>query len=1697
MKGKLEVYKNYGMPNQELVMEDDNLIVDSAAEILIDLLSTPSSLYSTDLGTTVGTQAMFDASNYRIQAISFGKAEPQYHENAHKFKSAGRNLLSMTEYLDNSGIARIEYDRNLLSRNEGEEYYLFRADQDGLIILEGPDSTVSSSPEVSGFQRIPFGNASGALFFTSGLDETSPSAGFWVSTDRAFTIASGAASYDLSNTATTVELSSMPANRLVPASIRQAQGTGFGSGTISSVLNFDSFHNWDNVGADNNAYLGGTNDNIVVSAMNGSAAAGQNPRTLDPFGTNYANHVFFKADKDTQGGPFILNNLSGALDGSGFQVCSVHGKSTNWTLSLYYKLSATFPSYYTTYNGLNWEANSEPIEATINLGLSVSSFNMGNPGTENLDISGSNNFTSDKGWIPAASTPIADDTSGVWLVPNASTAPDGTNTAWRITQFGGDKDNEDLYPVEGAYVRIYKDYTTGDGLKFADTRGTPLGSELNNIGQSQGRAYAASIHVKMDTSAPWSTAADDNHTTLELYNDNNSGIRAKIYWNDDGTLKYIDQSEPPESGGACNECGVNGYTDYEDVGDGWYKVTLVAPFYGDVESGYVDILRWRVWPAGNWAGSNDSGGCYIWRSSITEVRKRTHSNSIVCPDYGFPANQPFLINQGTPVGLQRAYNWDPDQALNTMNLSAPISIGSGTPGEWKRIEKTFEFSAEPNILIPRINFSFVKEDQGLWISHMQLEPGTSASPWQDGSSLSIMKGLDRGTKDILKKPFAQFSNRNKPANNKPLLAGESTLNHELCYSVYVNPGDLKASDDADTVIRLKLVDGSGGPGNTPYTDTVLSPGTDAWARASHKTTFSSTNSDRLGIEMFLSGINPGTDFKLSNPQLEYTSFTLPENLSEINTGLDTPTEWMPRLNLSSMDVWNAESTVSAINFAASVVANVVAGPFPGTSGALVKNQYDGSSLSLQTRLHTFEHAADSVNNYSSVGWHEKPMTASVYLKYNFEDPVAITGDGYSDSNEFARRSEICLYPADDFRGNEVRYTWGSQLAIRWSDIWDGAGENPFLNNPGDGSATIDNLSYSELRANGGLEYINNGWYRASVTLSQPARIGDTATSALVFSIYPTWRREATFKNWPTAVGGSLYVYGPQLEIGDHPTEYQESNAFFGNTDTLYTYSAVNPEKDFPIRQRHDTDFSGTIDSSTLYLEYPYPAENASGANIVINPNYIQEESGSKWDLTDGQVTATRTTAIYPLNAGVDSSFKIVKGGDSVSFGGISQIIDPSSLRHGTNYTLSFYIRRIDQGTTPPGTIRVKLLQGTGGRYQAQARFDFDTSGFSLVAEIGKESIGVASVENVGEGYAADGNMWHKCRLTMPYNVYDTTGPAATLNILFVTPGNYDTGDTCYLSQVTLQPADVSSYTPNPYLPKDPNPRDVSIVEKYRPPMASALEFSSTFNQNVNFLAFRDNSALNVSSFKSVEIVPHVPQYMVTTEGPGTDTSGALGANALYFGCYPPASSLAPGTSPDPDTAAEYTPREATNINYVIVSSFDSSDAYLNSNLSGTYVGYFNQTSSMDPSGFVRAYQASDVMAGTKTYASGLIVSSEPTFSSTGEVIYVTQMASGDLGMANLYGGITQLGLWAYDMKQMVAEGKFPPYDFVPKDIDDPHNSSLLGDHLKYKLVCKKVLNRNLAEIFDTSGPGVYQYQDLTLVWRLNFTDTQLHSPPTP
>lgn len=78
MRGIVEIYKNYGTPQQELVEESHNLIVDGAGEMICDLMTLPVE------GSAISSaSAIYDSSNFTVRAVSFGKAASGYLYNAH------------------------------------------------------------------------------------------------------------------------------------------------------------------------------------------------------------------------------------------------------------------------------------------------------------------------------------------------------------------------------------------------------------------------------------------------------------------------------------------------------------------------------------------------------------------------------------------------------------------------------------------------------------------------------------------------------------------------------------------------------------------------------------------------------------------------------------------------------------------------------------------------------------------------------------------------------------------------------------------------------------------------------------------------------------------------------------------------------------------------------------------------------------------------------------------------------------------------------------------------------------------------------------------------------------------------------------------------------------------------------------------------------------------------------------------------------------------------------------------------------------------------------------------------------------------------------------------------------------------------------------------------------------------------------
>lgn len=74
MRGEVEIWKG-----DQLLYSEPNMIVDGAGELLADIMTVSPSLSAI---SHVGTSSILDASNYRIQAISFGTGKEAFVNNA-------------------------------------------------------------------------------------------------------------------------------------------------------------------------------------------------------------------------------------------------------------------------------------------------------------------------------------------------------------------------------------------------------------------------------------------------------------------------------------------------------------------------------------------------------------------------------------------------------------------------------------------------------------------------------------------------------------------------------------------------------------------------------------------------------------------------------------------------------------------------------------------------------------------------------------------------------------------------------------------------------------------------------------------------------------------------------------------------------------------------------------------------------------------------------------------------------------------------------------------------------------------------------------------------------------------------------------------------------------------------------------------------------------------------------------------------------------------------------------------------------------------------------------------------------------------------------------------------------------------------------------------------------------------------------
>jgi len=290
---------------------------------------------------------------------------------------------------------------------------------------------------------------------------------------------------------------------------------------------------------------------------------------------------------------------------------------------------------------------------------------------------------------------------------------------------------------------------------------------------------------------------------------------------------------------------------------------------------------------------------------------------------------------------------------------------------------------------------------------------------------------------------------------------------------------------------------------------------------------------------------------------------------------------------------------------------------------------------------------------------------------------------------------------------------------------------------------------------------------------------------------------------------------------------------------------------------------------------------------------------------------------------------------------------------------------------------------------------------------------------------------------------------------------------------------VSSYPGGTYLPSYPDPLDRVLEKGSIPPVAYTLssafpQLGEDWGQNLNMIPYRDS--LTLSSL--------IPDNIITGSGtnqpgdglgpnPGIwspsgmdDTSfiSSLGGSAVWLGCYPESSSFGGATS-------AYMTSSWGGISDSTIIDEDSVVG------SGVYLSQFNSASSMDIFGFVGKHYCVNgniAPAGESNAGSGLIISALEN-SDGSSLAYMVTIGSGDMGCANLYGGITTAGLWSLDVcKSMQANRHPPPFMFDP-----------ISNKRRYKLFSKKVFNENICRLTATADMG-NGHKDLTFIWRLFF-----------
>lgn len=307
----------------------------------------------------------------------------------------------------------------------------------------------------------------------------------------------------------------------------------------------------------------------------------------------------------------------------------------------------------------------------------------------------------------------------------------------------------------------------------------------------------------------------------------------------------------------------------------------------------------------------------------------------------------------------------------------------------------------------------------------------------------------------------------------------------------------------------------------------------------------------------------------------------------------------------------------------------------------------------------------------------------------------------------------------------------------------------------------------------------------------------------------------------------------------------------------------------------------------------------------------------------------------------------------------------------------------------------------------------------------------------------------------------------------------ETGEPSAFGQIS---PDVCSPVSPVALPKDPGPRDVRLENSSK----TQVEF------------YYENSAITLSNYLPIssDFNP-VSGTLLAEVGHNLNAlySSDAGSSiaAFHQGCYAPSNGI--NIRLFDGTTSRSTLDNALGNPGIARLKADTTVSAANIS------GHYNMAGCMDHNGFLRAYplqyhpasatgdtslgvaiSAADTNSlGPLTYTGAGLLQGSTAFLERPTVSYDFTISSPDVACLAMYKGITNIGLWALDLKETLKL-EAAPFDWA---------SAGYTNNRRYKLFAKKIFNEDLTYITDSAGPevgkGLTNYSNLNIQWRMSFT----------